>query len=184
MLKISALTLALTALAPHAEAGALPGPVKNLVQAQLKSVATSQPRRRLEAATSCSDFSGNWAGTCRIKDQDVKVSFSLSQDGCKSITIDGDKIDMGHDAIEGDSSIYASATVQAATRFSPDGQKAQAFATLFIDSPYLVDTVSGRLGGELQKAGDGLQLDGQIDLWVGMKDQASLPVTCTVTKSK
>jgi hypothetical protein len=184
MLKLSIFVLALSTVATYAKASSLPTAVNSLVQAQIKGVASSSPQRSLEAAKTCADFSGAWEGTCQIKDKTQKISFMLTQKGCESISFDNDKIDLGHSKIESDNSILASASVQSAARFSQDGQTAKALGTLFVDSPFLPDTVSGRLGGELQKVGDELKIDGQIELWIGLKDLANVLVSCELAQAK
>jgi hypothetical protein len=187
MLKLCVFVGVLTAISTMAEASALPRPVNNLVQKELKALsgasnlnrATSQ---KLGAQAQCADFSGQWEGVCRVNDQEHKASFTLTQKDCSSLSFDGEKIDMGHNRVEADNSALVVTNSLVTTRFSPDGKTANALATILVDSPYLPDTVSGRLGGEMRKDGESLQISGQIDLWLGLKTLAALPAECSFRK--
>lgn len=182
MLKLVLFVTVLTAISTVAEASALPQPAKNLLQSELKRHASPRAARDVRTAHGCADFSGAWEGTCRIKDQEQKGAFTITQKGCSAIEIEGDKIEMGHNKIESDSSLFATANAQVNTRFSQDGQTAKALATILVDSPFFPDAVSGRLGGEMRKQGEDLLVNGKIDLWLGMKDLVSLPVDCSFQK--
>lgn len=184
MLKLSLFVVALTAVAPLAEASALPKPMNALLQSELKNFASRSPQRSLEAIApnSCADFSGQWAGTCQVKGQEIKGAFTVTQKDCSSISIDGDKIEIGHLKTETDSSPAGSANALVSTRFVDNGQAARATVNFYVDSPFLPDSVSGRMAGEMRKAGDDLQLNGKADIWLGMKDVASLPVECNFKK--
>jgi len=159
---------------------------KALKEAMQKHVLTARPAGLKQGfmadRNSCEDFSGRWAGSCKVAGEEERVEMSVEQTGCNSISFDGDNLEFGQTRTDISSSDQFFSNAVWAGNLSESGQEVRVFGTMLINSKQFPAPISGAGAGTLKKEGERLVGEGTIKVRAGLKELAQVDVSCAFHK--
>lgn len=183
LLIVTALTLIATSSVT--EAAVLPRvletKIENLALKSAKHAAAQWGERA--TANSCIDFSGKYAGACTANGKTEPVSFTLVQDGCKSLKIDEDTMNLGAHGVVGvgpEPGTFVAASFN--NGFTPDGQ------AIFLHANFTADVmnhnlpIGGRVFSKAHLNGNELVMNGVADIWLATDSIAKVQFDCSLQK--
>ncbi len=154
--------------------------IEQMAMSSAKSVAA---QTRVFAGNSCVDFSGKYAGTCTAGDKREDVSFTLAQEGCKSLKIDEDTIQFGTHGVLGgapEQGTFVSASWNQG--FAADGQAIVMNVGFTADLLNYNLPIGGRVYGKAHKNGNDLVIRGLADIWMAENSIAKVQIDCSLQK--
>ena len=185
MKKLFVLTATILSLPVAANAAVVPKALEKAISQKVQSLAKETPRLSnfRDDSKQCADFSGTWVGTCQIADQTIDAKLAITQNGCNSITLDGDTMAFNQNKSETGSSMLFFTSGASSAKLSEDRQAAVLVANFMADSPLLPRAITGVVDAEIRKEGEALKLSGEVGMRMSADKNIKIEGSCSLVKS-